>query len=209
MVYNREERQNELLQKFLKSRKSEETKKYVRYIIDYLQGPPDDKGKYTLRWVQSRDFVTAMVGGGKIPNTSTFYKLLKDLKKERLIESKPGQKEISKPGRPPVFYRVPVYYPSVWFMSHEELIKEVLRLKSQEANNQIDLMIARACLGKCKIDLDEILTKFKKNYKGVNGVIFKETWDGIEGSMFEKHTLEITQESITESDPCAPLGKKD
>lgn len=126
MANPREERENEILQKFLKSRKSEETKKYVQIIISYLSEQRGEHNKKIPRWVQSRDFIVAMVDGGKIPNGSTFYKLLKDLVDAGLIERKKGLNKTPKPGRPPVFYRVPVYYPRIWFLSRDELIKDLV-----------------------------------------------------------------------------------
>jgi len=128
MANTREERQNEFLQKFLKSRKSEETKKYVQIIMNYLSEQRGEQNKKISRWVQSRDFIVAMVDSGKIPNSSTFYKLLKDLVDAGLIERKKGLNKKSKPGRPPVFYRVPVYYPSIWFMSRDEMMKFAVEL---------------------------------------------------------------------------------
>jgi hypothetical protein len=79
---------------FLKTRKNEDTKKYTRLIIEYLQDHPEG--------VRASEFIYDMVPE-KIPNTSSFYNIVSDLVSFNLIE-KESQK--TERGKPAVYYKI-------------------------------------------------------------------------------------------------------
>ncbi len=159
--------QNKLLQEFLKSRKSEETRKYVRVILDYLS--KEKKNIETQGWVQSKDLVSALVGEEGIPNSSTFYKLVKDLESAHLIERRKGKKEIPRPGRPPIYYRVPLAYVSIWFLTKDEIIQEwdkTLEIFYNVASQRnVALVLLMDCRKKEGDDLQQLYKEIKKEVK--------------------------------------------
>ncbi|OPX68256.1 MAG: hypothetical protein A4E38_01850 [Methanoregulaceae archaeon PtaB.Bin108] len=116
----RENIEKEFLFKFLNSRKSEETKKYTQYILKYLSKRFDEDRK---GWVRSKEIMIDLVPEN-IPNSSTFFKLLKDLENYHLIERCKGKKEEPGPGRAPIFYRISGFIPDVLLYSDDELIKK-------------------------------------------------------------------------------------
>jgi hypothetical protein len=88
---------------FMKSRKSERTRKYTDEIYDYLldrRHDPETKG--FVRSGQLRDDLVP----ASIPNSSTFFYLLTDMEKFQLIEKCSPQKEKPMKGKPAVYYRI-------------------------------------------------------------------------------------------------------
>jgi hypothetical protein len=138
--------QSEFLEKFLKTRKSKDTKEYVRIILGYLT---EKMGVETQGWVRSRDLVNELVSANKIPNTSTFYKLLSDLVDAHLVEPRTGEKEEPGPGPLPKYYRASIAFPIIFFMTREELLEEYDKLLWDKSNLAARLGAARELLKKC------------------------------------------------------------
>jgi hypothetical protein len=101
--------------RFLQTRKTEETKNYTRIIIEYLSKKGD--------WVRARDIFNALVETGEIAHSTTFFRILKDLEHEYLIESKQEKPVKGERGKAPIYYRIPYFIPPVWLFSHEELVR--------------------------------------------------------------------------------------
>jgi len=138
--------QSQYLEKFLKTRKGVETKAYVQIILSYLTEKMDVK---TQGWVRSRDLVSDLVSSNKIPNTSTFYKLLSDLTDAHLIDRKTGEKEKPGPGAAPVYYRASIAFLPMQFMTRDELLEELNKATWDNSNLAIRLGAARELLRKC------------------------------------------------------------
>jgi len=114
------------VRQLLKSRKNDQTRSYCHLILDYLTKSMESETDPREGYVRTQDLVAALTGPGeglRIPR-STLFKMLKDLERYHLIKRQPGRRIKSKAGRPPVYYRVPLAYPSIWFITREELEKD-------------------------------------------------------------------------------------
>jgi predicted transcriptional regulator len=109
------------VQKFLNSRKREDTVDYTRILMKCLI---EERAKHIDNgWVRMKTLINELVPT-LIPNQTTFYRLLSDLLKTGLIERR-EDRESKERGRKPVFYRVPIVYPSGVFMNRRELLDDL------------------------------------------------------------------------------------
>jgi hypothetical protein len=124
--------ERETVELFLKSRKNDETRDYTRGIIAYLSDQFDQDFKKsgdleTAGWVRTKDLIKKVT---IIPNQSTFFQLLKNLVEAKMIEKKSEYipKLATKPGKKPVYYRVPYVYNKEMlrtFQTKESLVEEL------------------------------------------------------------------------------------
>jgi hypothetical protein len=98
----------EKIQKFLKSRKSSAVRCYVSLILRYLSDKMTDTKN--AGWVTSTNMSKDLVHPDRIPNKSTFYKLLGDLENAELIEKCISVDTRTRPGPRPSYYRVFINY---------------------------------------------------------------------------------------------------
>jgi hypothetical protein len=110
--------------KFQQSRRNAETREYVRCIINALERARGADISHDILdndagWVRVKTLFDDLVGK-TIPHQTTFYRLLEDLKKAKIIRKQvkitPGET-----GRRSTYYQVPCYYRNSLFMSREEL----------------------------------------------------------------------------------------
>jgi len=134
------------LDKFLKTRKSEETRAYAQTILAYLT---ERMSADTQGWVRSRDLVNDLVSTKKIPNASTFYKLLSDLVDANLVEPKTGEKEKPGPGPLPKYYRATIAFLPELFMTREELLEKNYKLFWEKTKLVGEIGVARELLKEC------------------------------------------------------------
>lgn len=148
----REERIQEEILKFQQSRRNDETRKYVWYIIEILETarkrdseegiPAREQG-----WVRVKVILDELLKI-KIPNQTTLYRLLEDLHQAKLIERRekivPGTK-----GRAPTYYRTPIAYNNSWFMTREELDREYHDQQILHFKLVMQMGIAAAMLQNC------------------------------------------------------------
>jgi hypothetical protein len=115
------------IQKFLKSRRSNETKDQIEAIVAFLVRERETR---KTGWVPVKEIIEAFFPH-YIRNQTTVYRMLGDLTEAEIIDKK---EEIAQkgPGRKPTYYRVPISYPQEWFWSREGLSlnfqKALLRL---------------------------------------------------------------------------------
>jgi hypothetical protein len=84
------------IDKFIRSRRSPETREYARAIIDLL---------YRARgWVNLRDLQRILLPD-EIPSESAFFRLLSDMEKDRIVDKDKIQ-IAGRPGRPPTRYKL-------------------------------------------------------------------------------------------------------
>jgi len=170
------------LEGFLKSRKTEKTRKYSRLLLEYLINSRD---KTNREYVRSRELKENLVPE-IIPNNSSFYELLHDLEKYGLIKREEKNLVARQKGKTPVFYRVNPRISQSTFdlisLSKEELIGELGRRQisiggtieltsdvsmsptittEKERDCLKRLEIAKALLKECGIDLDGEIEKRK------------------------------------------------
>jgi hypothetical protein len=95
---------NEKLTEYLYSKYSENTRKYVSTIIEFLNKPDEDGLPIS---VKAKDMQEALVPD-KIPYIGIYYRLLKELGEEGIgiIKKEIGEKEPRKRGKNPIFYRL-------------------------------------------------------------------------------------------------------
>jgi|SRR5208283_2052098 len=147
-------RKNELrwkIMRFLRSRRSDETRKYVGSIIDVLEKAREEDSQKKIRkgeagWIRVKVLLNELVGPDKeIKNQTTFYRLVNDLSLEKIIERRtvPIPEEQM---RSATFYRTSDPYQRWWFLSREQL--EEKYTKSQLCVRELiqHLVIARDLL---------------------------------------------------------------
>ena len=113
---------------FLSTLRSENTRALTRQIVEFLikkrkeqwDTKRDDQGEWFGGWTRSGEIFTEMKN--KNPNPFTITRLLRDLTTARIIERRECSRVKGKPGKKPVFYRVPGYYNPLHFSSREELL---------------------------------------------------------------------------------------
>lgn len=142
------------LHRFLKTRRLAQTRFYIGLLLltlsDARQFDSQDDG-----WVLSTDLRNELVTEDKIPNTSTFYKLLGDLQAAKLIEKRIGKKRLPILGGPPIYFRVPVVYQLRWFVIPADIITDYY-IANREAINRANGFDPLEC-GKM-IDFDMTIT---------------------------------------------------
>lgn len=97
---------NEKLTEYLKTKYSENTKRYIYSIIEFLNRIGEDGLPLP---VKSGDLQRAIVPD-KIPYLGLYYRLLKELGEEGLIIKETGEKEPRKRGKKPTLYRLVVLH---------------------------------------------------------------------------------------------------
>lgn len=147
--------ENENFDLFLKSRRSDKTKDYTRRILECLSIQYDEdvfqkeKGRADgcPGWVRPKELYKRVK---IIPNESTYYKLLGDMEKAKLIEriSGNGPGLTVGPGKTPVYYRVPGVYRKklLKLMSKEDLEKALIELDHECKMVARQLMAAKLLL---------------------------------------------------------------
>jgi hypothetical protein len=139
------------IEKYINSRRNEETKKYTRDILIFLSEKFSDENQ---GWVRVKEMQAALVNSGDIPFNTQFFRLLDEMTKLKIIERIEKPREPEAPGRIPIYYRLPVICPVSWFMS----IDEILELY------EIKIEIAKELLKSFGINLDaEIEKRLEKN----------------------------------------------
>jgi hypothetical protein len=114
------------IQRFLRSRRNDETKQYIASIIGILETARVEDAKKKSRkedagWVRVKILLDELVGPDKIiKNATTFYRLVNDLSRQRIIDRKvlamPEERK-----RKATFYRTTGPYQRWWFLSREQL----------------------------------------------------------------------------------------
>ncbi|WP_146199760.1 hypothetical protein ACKUB1_17890 [Methanospirillum stamsii] len=148
---------------FIKSRKSETTKKYSRLILQTLS---DLKTTDNQGLIRSRDLQNKLVSSDKIPNSSTFFKLLNDLESAGLINKIVGKHQIKQKGRPPVYYQARFTVDELRFISKEELLGKYMALtESALLNKYITQILWKILIGEHSIsELSLIITKHQDDF---------------------------------------------
>ena len=114
------------IQRFLRTRRNDETKHYVAAIIDVLEKVREEDAKKKIRkdnagWVRVKVLQDELVGPDNvIKNATTFYRLLSDLSRQQIIDRNvvplPEERQ-----RKATFYRTTGPYQRWWFLSREQL----------------------------------------------------------------------------------------
>ena len=165
MELTREGEAEYCIEKFLEAKKvsdkrrGEKTKTYTRAIINCLSKQfeidnqkPDIK-KEDIGWVVCSNLLEDVRTECSGVPESTFYRILGELKGNHLIEHGGGKtgKPIKprRPGKPPVYYRVPALHARAWFDSKEDLILLIVNLINT-INRDVRIMrAARSLLKQC------------------------------------------------------------
>lgn len=182
---------------FINSKRSEETKQYAKEIISFLSkaDPTKEQG-----WIRVKEMQAALVGSGDIPFNTTFFRLLEDLTKAKIIERKEAEREPGARGKRPIYYRVPFYYPPEWFLSCDDLLTEAIQKNVTEIQEKIILLrILRGILKKHpEINIFELIQEQKDHFSpfldgnkdDYSSVIFK---DPILRNTYETEQLERSE----------------
>jgi hypothetical protein len=117
-----------IIDSFLDNRRNEETKAYVKLIIDFLSKHDSVE---IPGWVRVKEMQAALVDSGDIPFNTTFFRLLDEMVKCKIIEKMETERELGARGKRPIYYRVPFHYPDTWFMTRDELLNEVDSLREK------------------------------------------------------------------------------
>lgn len=199
---------------FIKSRKSETTKKYSRLILQTLS---DLKTIDNQGLIRSRDLQNKLVSSDKIPNSSTFFKLLNDLESAGLINKIVGKHQIKQKGRPPVYYQSRVFIDELRFMNKEELLKEYANLEdSALLNKYLSRILWKILINEYGTEelsqnitkyrekfLNEISTSPQSTFSAIDNDVYRNV---VEGSINEKmkrkqerylHAFEVLLESVS------------
>jgi hypothetical protein len=165
-----------ILNSFLKSRKSEKTREYTKYILDFLNENSTLKNQ---GFVRSKDLKDSLVKPELIPNASSFFKLLEDLESIGIIERVPIPNKNSSRGKAPVYYRQKQGFGKIDIANLAFLSKSDLISKCEELQRQImDLSLE-------KVELLRIINRLiKENPNGVISAI--EVERNIINSMFNR-----------------------
>lgn len=187
----------ERVDQFINSKRSEETKQYAKEIINFLSkaDPAKEQG-----WIRVKEIQAALVGSGDIPFNTTFFRLLEDLTKAKIIERKEAEREPGARGKRPIYYRVPFYYPPEWFLSCDDLLTEAIQKNVTEIQEKIILLrILREILKKHpEINIFELIQEQKDHFSpfldvnkdDYSSVIFK---DPILRNTYETEQLERSE----------------
>jgi len=182
---------------FINSKRNEETKQYAKEIINFLSkaDPAKEQG-----WIRVKEIQAALVGSGDIPFNTTFFRLLEDLTKAKIIERKEAEREPGARGKRPIYYRVPFYYPPEWFLSCDDLLTEAIQKNVTEIQEKIILLrILRGILKKHpEINVFELIQEQKDHFSpfldgnkdDYSSVIFK---DPILRNTYETEQLERSE----------------
>jgi len=142
------------IQEHLDARRNQETRRYTILILNSLERSGE--------WVSVRDLVNEMVPE-HIPNESTFFRLLKDLYNEKIIDRKEDPTVIRR-GKAPVYYKLIVSLP---WIREDQLIPGPG--PDPIARRYAELAIAKDLLRECGIDPDvAIRERFEKEYGTFN-----------------------------------------
>ncbi len=150
---------------FINSKRNEETKQYAKEIINFLSkaDPAKEQG-----WIRVKEMQAALVGSGDIPFNTTFFRLLEDLTKAKIIERKEAEREPGARGKRPIYYRVPFYYPPEWFLSRDELLNELDQTEQQTDSERWEKIILLRILRKIvkqnpEINIFELIQEQKEH----------------------------------------------
>lgn len=110
------------VEEYIKTRRSEETKKYVNIFIRFFN-------EHGTEWIRAKEIYSTLISPSIIPYTSQVTRLLSELTEIGLIERKEDPRVKGTRGSPPVYYRLPVRVPETILMSREELETELLDYK--------------------------------------------------------------------------------
>lgn len=182
-------------EKFLESRKNDNTREYTLAILECLsdqydkdtkkilenEEPDGEIGGWTMKnagWIRTKDLLKRVK---IIPNESTFYQLLKNLcdkkliqKEERKPSTRQGDKPLPGPGKYPVYYRVPGHYSSNLFNTKEEFEKELTRAYTNLSKISMRYAVAMDLLAECHKNVPgykpgkKILEATKKRFPDYN-----------------------------------------
>jgi hypothetical protein len=180
---------------YLSGLRSENTRiasqKVINFLLTKYQEQMDkrkDTHEWSGGWVRSGNIFSEL--RNDIPNSNTLTRVLNGLVESNLIERRDCQRIKGKPGKAPVFYRVPTVYDPILFNSHEFLIKAYKKCLAQTQDCMTSelaaTMIFREYTGK---DLKPLLKNKIKEIK--------------EGQADLNNLEKIA--AISETDPCESL----
>ncbi len=132
---------DKVIEAFLKSRKTDTTRQYTKMILEYLinEATLENQG-----YIRARDLKESLVSPEKIPNSSSFYDLLRDLEKEKIIEKIKTKKIRPQKGKNPVYYKAMAGISQSALDS--SLSREGLINKCQKYHEEnTEMLIERAC----------------------------------------------------------------
>lgn len=132
---------------FLKSRKTPEARLYSQGIINYLI----KRREAGVEWVRAKEIHDVFVESGEIPYSTTVFRLLDDLTKYKIIERRKCPKNISGPGKAPVFYRVTLKYPEYLFLNRDELLERLRNCYDENIDYSMQLRDAIDILESCGV----------------------------------------------------------
>lgn len=108
--------------KFLNSRKSENTKKHVEIILEYLS--VENKGKR----IRLKDIKDALVPG-HIKDATTFHRTINDLAAAEIIER--TEEPNTGGGRPAVYFRLGREFNPISYLTRSMLIEKIDELEKR------------------------------------------------------------------------------
>jgi len=108
--------------KFLNSRKSENTKKHVEIILEYLSG--ENKGKR----IRLKDIKDALVPG-QIKDATTFHRTINDLAAAEIIER--TEEPNTGGGRPAVYFRLGREFNPISYLTRRKLEEYATKLEEE------------------------------------------------------------------------------
>jgi hypothetical protein len=161
------------LRRFLKTRRLAQTRFYIGLFLLFLSDARQLESQ-NEGWVLSKDLRNELVAEDKIPNTSTFYKLIGDLHAAKLIEKRIGKKRQSILGGPPIYCRVPVVYQLRWFIIPEEILADYYIANSEAIDRANDIENPSRCerveLPSCGTVVDFDIIKTVRHNKELAGI---------------------------------------
>jgi len=139
------------IRRFLRSRRTADTKDYVYSIIEVLERRRKEDSERKIKksdvgWVRVKELLDDLVGTDKkIKSETPLYRLLNDLAREMIIERRvvPMPEERMRPG---TFYRTAEQYQLWWFLSREELEKQYAKSQIVLTELMRQFVIARDLL---------------------------------------------------------------
>ena len=164
---NRQEELRWKIRRFLRTRRTDETKNYVWSIIEILERAREEDtgkiGKSEAGWVRVKVLLDELVGPDKkIKSETTLYRLANDLFEEKIIERRavpiPDERM-----RSATFYRTSEPYQLWWFLSRDQIEEEYS--KSQVCITELlrHLVIARDLLE--EMGCPDLQQKIADDYK--------------------------------------------